>query len=227
MNFLQNWPKKQLFSIEVSVWIFFKIKPKAAIWVGMIFMIIIQKYLKILHLFKIRNVFNTMRFFSQDLLYIWWFCRKIKKLFCKGIYNAVSVNHIRLTYGDFEKVSKKHENAMKNGKFINFFWWKMEKTCSIMVSKVKSHSMAGRGDFSKTWLLLYQGILIFLVCGLYADGKWSFFWMSFFLFCKGMFQKTAKKKNWSILWLSKLIKWSLKYHLSISQYEVTHEMTPK
>ena len=26
-----------------------------------------------------------------------------------------------LTYGDFEKVSKKHENAMKNGKFINFF----------------------------------------------------------------------------------------------------------
>ena len=45
---------------------------------------------------------------------------------------------------------------------------------------------------------MYQGILIFLVCGLYADGKWSFFWMSFFLFCKGMFQKTAKKK-WDIL----------------------------
>ena len=50
---------------------FLKIKPKAAIWVGMIFMIIIQKYLKILHLFKIRSVFNNMRFFSQDLLYIW------------------------------------------------------------------------------------------------------------------------------------------------------------
>ena len=34
---------------------------------------------------------------------------------------------MRLTYGDFEKVSKKHENAMKNGKFINFFFgekWK-------------------------------------------------------------------------------------------------------
>ena len=44
-----------------------------------------------------------------------------KKIFCKGIYNAVLVNHMRLTYGDFEKVSKKHENAMKNGKFIIFF----------------------------------------------------------------------------------------------------------
>ena len=164
-------------------------------------MIIIQKYLKILHLFKIRSVFNNMRFFSQDLLYIWWFCRKIKKIFCKGIYNAVLVNHMRLTYGDFEKVSKKHENAMKNGKFINFFWWKMEKTCSIMVSKVKSHSMAGRGDFSKTWLLMYQGILIFLVCGLYADGKWSFFWMSFFFVLQGYVSKNSKKK-WSILRLT-------------------------
>ena len=57
---------------------------------------------------------------------------------------------MRLTYGDFEKVSKKHENAMKNGKFINFFLVKNGKTCSNMVSKVKSHSMAGRGDFSKT-----------------------------------------------------------------------------
>ena len=50
-----------------------------------------------------------------------------KKIFCKSIYNAVSVNHIRLTYGDFEKVSKKHENAMKNGKFINFFGKKWKK----------------------------------------------------------------------------------------------------
>ena len=158
-------------------------------------MIIFQKYLKILHLFKIRNVFNTMRFFSQDLLYIWWFCRKIKKIFYKGIYNAVLVKHMRLTYGDFEKVSKKHENAMKNGKFINFFWWKMEKTCSIMVSKVKSHSMAGRGDFSKTWLLLYQGILIFLVCGLYAYGKMLIFLdVIFFCFARVCFKKQQKKK---------------------------------
>ena len=73
-----------------------------------------------------------------------------KKIFCKGIYNAVLVNHMRLTYGDLEKVSKKkHENAMKNGKFIIFFWKKMEKTCSIMVSKGKSQTLAGRGDFPK------------------------------------------------------------------------------
>ena len=124
-----------------------------------------------------------------------------KKIFCKGIYNAVLVNHMRLTYGDFEKVSKKHENAMKNGKFINFFWWKMEKTCSIMVSKVKSHSMAGRGDFSKTWLLLYQGILIFLVCGLYAYGKMLIFLdVIFFCFARVCFKK-QQKKIWSILWL--------------------------
>ena len=193
MNFLQNWPKKQIFPMEVTVWIFFKIKPKAAIWVGMIFMIIIQKYLKILHLFKIRNVFNTMRFFSQDLLYIWWFCRKIKKIFYKGIYNAVLVKHMRLTYGDFEKVSKKHENAMKNGKFINFFWWKMEKTCSIMVSKVKSHSMAGRGDFSKTWLLSYQSIMISFVFGLYAGGKMLIFLDVIFLVLQGYVSKNSKK----------------------------------
>ena len=36
-----------------------------------------------------------------------------------------------------------------------------------------------------------------------------------------------KKAQTSYFHLSKLIKWSLKYHLSICQYEVTHEMTPK
>ena len=51
-----------------------------------------------------------------------------KHIFCKGIYNAVLVNHMRLKYGDFEKVSKKHENAMKNGKFINFFLVKNGKS---------------------------------------------------------------------------------------------------
>ena len=84
-------------------------------------MIIFQKYLKILHLSKIRSVFNNIRFFHKICSIYSDFAGKWKKLFCNGIYNAVSVNHIRLTYGDFEKVSKKHENAMKNGKFINFF----------------------------------------------------------------------------------------------------------
>ena len=59
-------------------------------------------------------------FFTRFALYM-VILQENKKIFCKGIYNAVLVNHMRLTYGDFEKVSKKHENAMKNGKFINFF----------------------------------------------------------------------------------------------------------
>ena len=36
-----------------------------------------------------------------------------------------------------------------------------------------------------------------------------------------------KKAQTSYFHLSKLIKWSLKFYLSISQSEVTHEMTPK
>ena len=38
---------------------------------------------------------------------------------------------------------------------------------------------------------------------------------------------TAKESLDPYFHLSKRIKWSLKYHLSICQYEVTHEMTPK
>ena len=49
---------------------------------------------------------------------------------------------------------------------------------------------------------MYQGILIFLVCGLYADGKWSFFWMSFFFVLQGYVSKNSKKKRWNILRLS-------------------------
>ena len=65
-------------------------------------------------------------FFTRFVLYM-VILEANKKLFYKGIYNAVLVNHMRLTYGDFEKVSKKHENAMKNGKFINFFLMKNGK----------------------------------------------------------------------------------------------------
>ena len=36
-----------------------------------------------------------------------------------------------------------------------------------------------------------------------------------------------KKANTPYFYLGKCIKWSLKYHLSIFQYEVTHEMPPK
>ena len=153
--------------------------------------------MKILHLSKISSVFNNIHFFPQDLLYIWWFCRKMKKIFWKGIYNTFSVNQILLTYGDSEKDWKNTKLRWRMVNLSIFFCWKMEKTCSIMVSKVKSHSMAGRGDFSKTWLLMYQGILIFLVCGLYADGKWSFFWMSFFFVLQGYVSKNSKKMGHS------------------------------
>ena len=71
----------------------------------------------------------------------------------------------------------------------------MEKACSIMVSKVKSQSMAGRGDFSKMWFFFPQGILTFFYACFYAGGKMLIFLdVIFFWFCKGMFQKTAKKK---------------------------------
>ena len=70
----------------------------------------------------------------------------------------------------------------------------MEKTCSIMVSKGKSQTLAGRGDFPKMWFFLHQGILTFFDSCFYAGGKMLiFFGCHFFWFCKGMFQKTAKK----------------------------------
>ena len=40
---------------------------------------------------------------------------------CKGIFDALLANQIRLTYGDFEKYLKIYEFAMKNGNFIIFF----------------------------------------------------------------------------------------------------------
>jgi len=42
-------------------------------------------------------------------------------MFCKGIFDALLANQIRLTYGDFEKYLKIYEIAMKNGNFIIFF----------------------------------------------------------------------------------------------------------
>ena len=47
--------------------------------------------------------------------------QKKLKTFCKGIFDALLANQIRLTYGDFEKYLKIYEIAMKNGNFIFFF----------------------------------------------------------------------------------------------------------
>ena len=85
---------------------------------------------------------------------------------------------------------------MKNGNFINDF---LLKACSIIVSKVKSQSMAGRGDFSKMWFFFPQGILTFFYACFYAGGKMLIFLdVIFFGFARGCFkkqQKNKKKKN--------------------------------
>ena len=62
--------------------------------------------------------------------------QKNSKKICKGIFDALLANQIRITYGDFEKYLKVYEFAMKNGNFIIFFCQISAKACSIMVSKV-------------------------------------------------------------------------------------------
>ena len=73
----------------------------------------------------------------------------------------------------------------------------MEKACSIMVSKVKSQSMAGRGDFSKMWFFFPQGILTFFYACFYAGGKMLIFLdVIFFCFARVCFKKEQKKNFW-------------------------------
>ena len=72
--------------------------------------------------------------------------------------------------------------------------------------------------------------------GFKRNDFWSFLWY-FMKFFHQFIQKWRehtwgrpthqKKAQTSYFHLSKLIKWSLKFHLSISQFEVTHKMTPK
>ena len=71
----------------------------------------------------------------------------------------------------------------------------MEKACSIMVSKVKSQSMAGRGDFSKMWFFFPQGILTIFYACFYAGGKMLIFLdVIFFGFARVCFKKQQKKR---------------------------------
>ena len=73
----------------------------------------------------------------------------------------------------------------------------MEKACSIMVSKVKSQSMAGRGDFSKMWFFFPQDILTFFYACFYAGGKMLIFLdVIFFGFARVCFKKQQKKRYW-------------------------------
>ena len=63
----------------------------------------------------------------------------------------------------------------------------------------------------------------------FCDISWTFFHQ----FIQKWWEHTwgrptrQKKAQTSYFHLSKLIKWSLKFHLSISQFEATHKMTPK
>ena len=75
----------------------------------------------------------------------------------------------------------------------------MEKACSIMVSKVKSQSMAGRGDFSKMWFFFLKVYWHFFMLVFMLAGKCSFFWMSFFLVLQGYVSKNSKKNFRDIL----------------------------
>ena len=121
-----------------------------------------------------------------------------KKIFCKGIYNTFLANQIRLTYCDSEKDWKTHEIAMKNGNFINDF---LVKACSIIVSKVKSQSMAGRGDFSKMWFFSSRYIDIFLCLFLCWRENAHFFGCHF---CFGFARVCFKKQQKKVLWHSKV-----------------------
>ena len=70
----------------------------------------------------------------------------------------------------------------------------MEKTCSIMVSKGKSQTLAGRGDFPKMWFFLHQGILTFFDSCFYAGGKMLIFLdVTFFGFARVCFKKEQNK----------------------------------
>ena len=121
--------------------------------------------------------------------------QKNKKKLCKGIFDALLANQIWITYGDFEKYLKIYEFAMKNGNFIIFFFGKFRQ---------KRVLLWWARWFDKVWLegqifpeyafFFAQGICTFFVSCL--EKNWEnapFFGCLFFWFCKGIFQKTAKK----------------------------------
>ena len=133
--------------------------------------------------------------FFQDLLYIWWFCKKVFKKITRVFhitFHAFLENKNRLIYGDSEKTSKTHEIAMKNGNFINVF---LVKACSIKLSRGKVHGYGGKGRFFKNMILVFlRDIHIFLVLNIVLD-QGSFFWSSFFLLLQRYVSKNSKKNR--------------------------------
>lgn len=72
--------------------------------------------------------------------------KKIKKI-CKGIFDALLANQIRLTYGDFEKYLKIYEIAMKNGNFIIFFLANFGKNVFYYGEQGVLHGYGQKGRF--------------------------------------------------------------------------------
>ena len=89
---------------------------------------------------------------------------------------------------------KTHENVIINCNFINVF---LPKACSIIVSRAKCISMAGRAGFSRLYLFFSQSIFSFFVSCFYASGKMLIFFMSFcfFRFAMVCFKKQQKKNS--------------------------------
>ena len=83
---------------------------------------------------------------------------------------------------------------MKNGNFIIFFA-NFGKSVFYYGEQGEMHGYGWKGRFFKNMLFFPQGICTFFVSCLKKNGVFApFFGCPFFWFCKGIFQKTAKKE---------------------------------
>ena len=82
---------------------------------------------------------------------------------------------------------------MKNGNFINVF---LVKSVFYYSDAEKVHGYGWKGRFFKNVIFfVLRDIHIFFWCNIFQGTKGHFFGCHFVCFCKGMFQKTAKKKR--------------------------------
>ena len=125
---------------------------------------------------------------------------------CKGIFDALLANQIRLTYGDFEKYLKIYEIAMKNGNFIIFFWANFGKNVFYYGEQGDLHGYGQKGRFFKN-MLFFSSRYMYIFCFLFLCWRENapFFWCHFF-FTRISFKKQQKKLNPH----SKVKKWKIK-----------------
>ena len=122
--------------------------------------------------------------------------QKKKKKICKGIFDALLANQIRLTYGDFEKYLKIYEIAMKNGNFIIFFWANFGKNVFYYGEQGDLHGYGQKGRFFKN-MLFFSSRYMYIFCFLFLCWRENapFFWCPFFFFTRVSFKKQQKKLN--------------------------------